>query len=374
MKKNNIPKELADVFGAIDKLNSESDVLSNNALSIVNGFIDTGSYALNAILSGSLYGGIPKGRITGLCGPAGCGKTLILNKVIANAQKEDPQVWGVVWDSENAFEPEMARNVGADPDRIKHCPVESVEDCRNEICVFLDKIAANKSLYGKFIIGIDSLANLASSKELADAAAGKAATDMGLRAKSLKSMMRTLTYKCAKTNTTLVFTNHVYDDPAALFPSLVKNQSGGKGPVYLSSLVVQLAVKREKEEQKDKEKIIAIANKVKGVTMRALTTKNRFIPPFLETELYLNFKSGLFKYSGLLDMAVAYKLIIQTGATYQLPDGKKLGFYKSWKNDDSLWTEKILPPLDKIIKEEFVYSRNDVNDEPETAEPITEDE
>ena len=79
-----------------------------------------------------------------------------------------------------------------------------------------------------FIISIESLGNLAADKEVADAEKGKFAADMGLRAKALKSMMRLLTYKAAKTGTTILFSNHTYDDPAALFPSLVKNQSGGK--------------------------------------------------------------------------------------------------------------------------------------------------
>jgi len=32
------------------------------------GFIDTGSYALNAILSGSLYGGVPDNKVTAFAG------------------------------------------------------------------------------------------------------------------------------------------------------------------------------------------------------------------------------------------------------------------------------------------------------------------
>lgn len=364
MAKNTIiPDSLKDAFGAIDALNPDSCILSQNALSVVDKYIDTGSMALNAIISGSLYKGIPQGRITGLVGPTGCGKTMIISKIIANAQKADPDVWGVIWDSENAFDINMARNMGANTSKIKHNPIETVEDCRNQISAFLDKILLDKSLHGKCIIAIDSLGNLASTKEIKDAVEGKSAADMGLRAKTIKSMMRILTGKCAKSGTTLIFSNHIYDDPASMFPSLVKSQGGGKGPLYLASVLVQLATKQEKiDGQKEKEEFIPLANRIKGVTLRALTVKNRFVPPFLETGLYLNFKSGLYKYAGLLEMAVAYGIVNQNGATYVMADGTKLGYEGSFKDDDEVWA-KILPTLDKVLQEKLSFSNVSITPE-----------
>jgi len=354
----NISKNLAEAFKAIKALNPDSNDLTDNALSTVDEWIDTGSYALNAIVSGSLYKGIPKGRITGLVGPTGCGKSLIINKIIGNAQRKDPDMWGLIWDSEMAQDPKFAAAVGADPDRIKHNPVETVEECRNQISAFLDNIILDKSLHGKFIIAIDSLGNLASSKEVADAAKDKDAGDMGLRAKTIKSMMRVLTYKCAKAGVTLIFSNHVYDDPSKLYPSMIKNQSGGKGPLYLASLLVQLAVTQEKAEsdEKEKEDVISIANKIKGVTLKAMTVKNRFIPPFLETNLYLNFKTGLYEYTGLLEMAEAYGLIVRSGPSYSFANGEKLGYYKDWKNDKNIWDKQILPNLEKTLNKHLTYS------------------
>ena len=38
-------------------------------------FIDTGSYSFNALLSGSIYGGLPGNRITAIAGEAATGKT-----------------------------------------------------------------------------------------------------------------------------------------------------------------------------------------------------------------------------------------------------------------------------------------------------------
>ncbi|MAF26095.1 hypothetical protein CL634_11080, partial [bacterium] len=281
------------------------------------------------------------------------GKTYIINKILGNAQKKG--LIPVIFDTEIAVDTTAALGVGLDPEKTKYVPVNTVGECRNQIFSLLKGIEENK-LQGKFIISVDSLGNLAADKEVEDAEKGKMAMDMGLRAKALKSMMRILTYKAARTNTTILFANHTYDDPGAMFPTLVKNQSGGKGPIYLASVLVQLAARNEKQDAKNEDdEMLPEANKYSGVTLRALTVKNRFIPPFLEGEMYLNFKTGLDKYSGLREMAVNHDVIVQNGATYALPDGTKLGYYKNWKTDEKLWTDKILPPLEDVLKESYRY-------------------
>ena len=350
-KKNN---DLLKAFAGLDKLNPEAVMLSETSLSNVSQWFDSGCMVLNSILSGSLYKGVPAGRITGFSGPSMTGKTFIINKILANAQKAG--LMPVIFDTEIAVDEASTRGVGLDPENTKYVPVNTIGECRNQLLAFLDGIEKN-GLQGKFIVSIDSLGNLASDKEVEDAEKGKMAMDMGLRAKSLKSMMRLLTYKAAKTNTTILFSNHTYDDPAAMYPSLVKHQSGGKGPVYLASVLVQLATRNEKQDDSnDGDEMLPEANKYSGATLRALTVKNRFIPPFLQCEIYLNFKTGLDKYAGLKDMAVNHGVIIQNGSTYALPDGTKLGYYKNWKSKDELWEEKILPNLEKNLQEKYCYS------------------
>jgi RecA/RadA recombinase len=281
------------------------------------------------------------------------GKTFIINKILASAQKGG--VMPVIFDTEVAIDESSTKGVGLNPENVKYVPVNTVGECRNQIFSLLEGIEEQK-LEGKFIISIDSLGNLAADKEIADAEKGKMAMDMGLRAKALKSMMRTLTYKAAKTGTTILFSNHTYDDPSAMFPSLVKHQSGGKGPIYLASVLVQLACRNEKHDAANEDdEILPGANKISGATLRALTVKNRFIPPFLQCEMYLNFKSGLDKYSGLKQLAVDHEVVGQSGSTYSLKDGTKLGYYKKWKRDESVW-EKILPDLEAVLVEKYTYS------------------
>lgn len=371
-KKNS---EVEDVFKVLDDLNPEATYLNKSALSNISSYIDTGSMALNAIVSGSLYKGIPSGRITGFSGPTSCGKTYIINRILANAQKEGRYV--VIFDTENAVDERGASNMGMDTSKVKYCPIETVEQCRNQISQFLDSVL-EKKLKSKFIISIDSLGNLVSTKEMNDVAAGKEAADMGSRAKGLKSMLRVLTHKAAKADVPILFSNHIYENPAAMFPSLVKQQSGGSGPLYMSSVLVQLSSKNEKTNNGSQgsreaiEDVTPLSKDINGVTLRALTTKNRVVPPFLETELYLNFKSGLSKYSGLLDMAIGYGIIIQSGATFALNDGTKLGYYKTWRNDEDIWN-KILPLLEQKLELELKYKQENIN-QADSENTLTEEE
>ena len=50
----------------------------------VDSFIDTGSYILNALLSGSVNGGLPANKITALAGESATGKTFFLMGIVKN--------------------------------------------------------------------------------------------------------------------------------------------------------------------------------------------------------------------------------------------------------------------------------------------------
>jgi recombination protein RecA len=353
-----------EVFGVIDELNPDASLLSENSLANVDEYIDTGNYSLNAIISGSVFGGVPIGRLCGFFGPPATGKTLIVNKIIANAQKQ----YGlrpIYFDSEQALDKMVASRLGCDITKIKHAPVELIEECKTQIMTTLTK-CIDLGLKKKIIICIDSVGGLNTSKELNDALTGKNASDMGLRAKQLKSMMNKLTFRAAKSETPIIFTNHIYESVGDLYPSLVKKQPGGMSPLFIASLLVQLSTKNIKVGD-EKGEIGKLSDKISGVNLRAFVTKNRFVPPYLSTEMYLNFKTGLDRYSGLLDLAVKMDLIKRTGSTYVLNDeeGTKLGYSSKFENDPDFWENGMLEKLDKILKKELHYS-NDEFDEIET--------
>ncbi len=363
-------KEIDKALDSIDKINPFATYLEDSTLSRVGGWIDTGSYVLNAIVSGSIHGGIPKGRVTMMGGESMTGKTLFVLKILANAQKEG--LIPVIFDTENAVDPEGAERIGLDITKVKYVPCVTIEQTRNALFKFLTAVK-EKGLEGKFIIAIDSLGNLQSELEHSRMGKDSTSSDMGTKARAMKSLMQTCTNLGATTQTTILCTNHVYDDPSAMFPSIEKHMPGGKSIVYLPSVTIQLArkpVKSDGGKTMDAETAVGQKNYA-GIIIRALTRKNRFIKQYLQGEMFLSFHTGLDRYYGLLDLAVGVGAVIQTGSTYQLPDGKKIGYYKNFRKDKELWENTILPVVEEKIKTEWAYSggeeEDDVPDEVEEA-------
>jgi len=353
-------KEIDDILSVIDKTNPYASFLNDSAISNVDGWLDTGSMVLNGIVSGSLFGGIPKNRMTLLAGPSMTGKSFILQKILANAQKEG--LIPVIFDSENAIDKDGAEALGLDVSKVKYVPVFSIEECRNTIYDFLMKVK-EKGQEGKFIIAIDSLGNMESQLQIGRMTKNNVSADMGSRAKAMKTLLRTCTQLSGLTKTTILATNHIYEDPAAMFPTLVKAMPGGTAAVYLPSVTIQLARKPVKEDKNTDGKLAVGQKSYSGVILRALTVKNRFIKQYLQGEMYLSFDKGLNKYYGLLDLAVGLGAVTQTGATYQLPDGKKLGYYSKWKDDTELWDNTIIPVIEEKIKQEWAYSNKSEEEE-----------
>ena len=359
---NDFDKDTLAALDSIDKINPFATYLEDSTLSRVGGWIDTGSYVLNAIISGSIHGGIPKGRVTMMGGESMTGKTLFVLKILANAQKEG--LIPVIFDTENAVDPEGAERIGLDISKVKYVPCVTIEQTRNALYKFLTSVK-EKGLEGKFIVAIDSLGNLQSELEHSRMGKDSTSSDMGTKARAMKSLMQTCTNLGATTQTTILCTNHVYDDPAAMFPSIEKHMPGGKSIVYLPSVTVQLARKPMKSDggkTMDAETAVGQKNYA-GVLIRALTRKNRFIKQYLQGEMFLSFHTGLDRYYGLLDLAVGVGAVIQTGSTYQLPDGKKIGYYKNFRKDKDLWENTILPVLEEKIKTEWAYSGGEGDDD-----------
>ena len=365
-------KDILEAFKVIDEVNPYSTFLNNSTLSQVNEWIDTGSYALNAIISGSCFGGIPVGRVTVLAGESQTFKTGFLLRILANAQKAGKHV--VIFDSENAIDADAAKAAGLDVMKVKYVPCKTIEQTRNTVFNFLTKVE-EKKLEGQFIIAVDSLSNLQSELECKRMGNENTSADMGTKARAMKSLMQTLTNLGSYTRTTVIATSHVYDNPAELFPSLEKNMPGGKSVIYLPSVTVQIARKPMKDDGgKTVDSTIAVGQKsYSGIILRALTRKNRFIKQYLEVEMYLSFTHGLNKYYGLIDLLTGFGIVKNTGATYQLADGTKLGFYRNFRKDTDLWEKNLIPELEKKISVEWKYSNQSNQDAEEELDQVIAD-
>lgn len=359
-------KDMRKLMDEIDSVNPYSTYLSESTFSNVDEWIDTGSLALNAIISGSMYKGIPCGRVIQFAGPSMTGKTFFIQKIIASAQKMGKYV--VVFDSENAIDADGAIGFGIDPTKVKYVPTTTIENTRNAINKFLKKVAET-GRQGEFLIVVDSMAQMESELGEARMEKDSTAADMGTFAKSIKSFLKTCVNWGKITKTTIVLTNEVYDDPSAMYPSLEKNMPGGRAAIYKPSVTVQLARKPMKDDEgKTVDNTLAAGQKTfSGVILRCLTVKNRFIKQFLEAELYLSFATGLDKYYGLLEIMRGLGVVVLDGKTYKDWNGESLGYYKSWRKDKAVW-KKLLPELENRIQDEWKYSNEEAPSEDDDDE------
>ena len=102
-------------------------------------FIDTGSYIFNALLSGSIHGGLPSNKITAIAGESATGKTFFLMGIVKNFLDANPESGVVYFESESAITKQMVIDRGIDPNRMIIVPVTTVQEFRTQALKVLDR-------------------------------------------------------------------------------------------------------------------------------------------------------------------------------------------------------------------------------------------
>jgi hypothetical protein len=101
-----------------------------------------------------------------------------------------------------------------------------------------------------------------------------------------------------------------------------------------------------------------MSDKISGLTLTALTAKNRFVPPFISADVQLNFKTGLSKYMGLLDLATKYGTIIPDGRSFKNKKGVSIGYASTFEDSAEFWENGPLQELDVEIQNDLTYSNS----------------
>lgn len=166
--------------------------------------ISTSVPMINVALGGELDGGLPPGILT-IAGPSRHFKTGYALIMIEAFQRKYPNGYCLFYDSEFGTPPAYFENFGIDMDRIIHTPITDVEELKFDITKQINSIEKGD----EFMIVVDSIGNLASKKEVDDAAEQKSVADMS-RAKQIKSLFRIVTPHLNLKNIPLVVVNHTY--------------------------------------------------------------------------------------------------------------------------------------------------------------------
>jgi len=180
-------------------------ILETNTFSKVDEWIPTGNYLFSAQLSGSLFGGIPNNRSVMIAGDPGAGKSFVCLNVAREAQKMGYNV--IYCDTEGAIDFDSAVKFGIDPKRLRYQPIQTVSEFKHFVLTVIDMM---KDTGSKTMIIVDSLGMLGTDKEMKDAREGHNAGDMGLKAKELRSLFRSITFALTDAKIPLICTNHVY--------------------------------------------------------------------------------------------------------------------------------------------------------------------
>ena len=311
----------------------------------VNSFIDTGSYVLNALLSGSVNGGLPSNKITALAGESATGKTYFLMGIVKNFLDKDPDAGVIYFESESAITQSMIVDRGIDAERMVVMPVTTVQEFRHQAIQVLDSyLAQNEADRKPLFLCLDSLGMLSTTKEIEDTTEGKETRDM-TRAQVLKAAFRVLTLKLGRAKVPMVVTNHTYES-MGLFST--KEMGGGSGLKYAASSIVYLSKKKEKDGTDVIGNIIHCKNH-----KSRLTIENKMV------DVRLTYDKGLDRYYGLLELAEKYGVFKKVSTRYELPDGSKQ-FGKSILADPTLFfTNDIMKQLDDAAEKEFKYGMID---------------
>jgi RecA/RadA recombinase len=338
--------------------------LDSTAFGEIDEYIDTGSYALNRLITGSIYDGIPCGKVVGFAGEPSTGKSYICGRIIKNAQKMDYIT--LYFDTEATDLKDTLGNIGVDLSKVYSFPVDGMEQFRN-FAVNGSKELLAKNPKQKILIVLDSYANLSSAKELRDVADGKEAGDMGQRAKTGKAMFREMTRFCGKMKIPFIYTNHVYEKPAMNPMSApTKVQSGGLQPTYMSSAVIFM------HKRKDRDKA---SKKLLGNTLVCKSEKNRLCPEGEQVEMYLSFANGPNKYHGIMeDCSEAGLIDTSTKGYYNVIHlEKKLRLKElmtTYKKE--VFTPEFLDKLDEYCRQKYAFVK--IFDEDAEADDIVEDD
>jgi len=329
-----------DIVKEID--NDYAGLLSEGSVGDVSGFIDSGSYIFNALVSGSIYGGIPSNKVTAIAGESSTGKTFFCLGMVQSFLAQNDEGGVVYFESESAISKSMIEDRGMDLDRIVLVPVTTVQEFRTAAIKILDKYLEQKPEDRKpMMFVLDSLGMLSTSKELQDSADGKDTRDM-TRAQVVKAIFRVLTLKLGKANVPMVVTNHTYDVVGAYVPT--KEMGGGSGLKYAASTIIYLS----KSKEKDGKEVVGNIIKAKAAKSR-LTKENSLV----ETRLFYDSR-GLDKYYGLLELGEKYGVFSRKGNRVVVGESS---VYPSviLADPEKYFTEEVMEKLDWAAGQEYKY-------------------
>jgi len=295
-------------------------------------WISTGNYALNYLISGDFFKGVPLGKVTVFAGESGAGKSYICSgNIIKHAQEQG--IYVILIDSENALDEAWLKALGVDTaeDKLLKLNMAMIDDVAKTISEFMKeyKLMPNEDR-PKVLFVIDSLGMLLTPTDVNQFEAGEMKGDMGRKPKALTSLVRNCVNMFGSWNVGMICTNHTYASQDMFDPD--DKISGGQGFIYASSIVVamkKLKLKTDADGNKTSE--------VHGIRSACKIMKTRYAKPFETVQVEIPYSTGMSATSGLVDMFEKMNVLSKSGNKLAYTD-KETGeiiseFRKNWTED-----------------------------------------
>ena len=324
-----------EIGGDFTKLASEIDETET--------FVDSGSLILNALVSGSLYGGVSGDKITAIAGESSTGKTFFSLAVVKNFLDTNPDAYCLYFDTEAAINKSLLESRGIDLTRLVVVNVVTVEEFRMKALKCVD-IYQKKPVEERkpCMFVLDSLGMLSTEKEINDTLNEKMVRDM-TKSQLLKGTFRMLTLKLGQAKIPMLVTNHTYDVIGAYVPT--KEMGGGSGLKYAASTIIHLSKKKEKD-----------GTEIVGNIIKAKTAKSRLSKENMDVGVRLYYdERGLDKYFGLLELGEKGGMWKNVAGRYDMGDGKKTYAKTILKDPEQYFTPEVMEKLEVIAKGTFSY-------------------
>ena len=308
----------------------------------ITNYVDTGSYIFNALVSGSLFGGLPSNKVTALAGESSTGKTFFALSVVRNFLASNPDGGVIYFETESAISRDMIESRGIDSSRMVLFPVATIEEFRTQACRIVDKyLKEPKDKRQPMMFVLDSLGMLSTSKEMDDISNDKQVRDM-TKSQLIKGAFRVLTLKLGQASIPMIVTNHTYDVIGSYVPA--KEMGGGTGLKYAASTIIYLGKKKEKEGTE------LVGNIIKCEAKKSRLSKEG---SKVETRLFFDDR-GLDKYYGLVELGEKHGVFKRVGNRIAI--GGSNVYPKSILSDpEKYFTDEVMAKLEEAARTEFSY-------------------
>tara|TARA_R110002051_G_scaffold243488_1_gene303506 strand:- start:616 stop:1599 length:984 start_codon:yes stop_codon:yes gene_type:complete len=286
------------------------------------GFVSTGNYALNKVISGDYTKGIPIGMITQFHGESSTAKTVFATHILKEAQAAGH--YTMLVDSENAYNPEFAEHLGIDPKKLIYAAPETLEQSFEIIQKTVMEIRQSDR-DTPIVIAYDSIA-VSPSKAEFEAENFDGNNMVGaIRAKSTGACLRKINPILRMKKVALVIVNQIRNKVGVMYGSPDTMAAGGKSLEYYLGVNLKCISNKTSDLLKDDLKnIIGIQGKVRN-------TKNKVSIPHKECEFELLYNDGLDPYAGLLKLLEMEGLVKRSGAWYSVAESDKKFQSKDFK-------------------------------------------